>query len=53
MATQTVFEMNYKRIGVASRDWHFRVTSRRASRDYSIPHRPFPTGDPLEPSLYM
>jgi len=22
-------------------------------RDYSIPHRPFPIGGPLEPSLYL
>jgi len=30
----------------------FGVTRRHWSRDYWIPHRPFPIGGPLEPSLY-
>jgi len=31
----------------------FRVTWRHRSCGHSIPHRPFPIGGPLEPSLYL
>jgi len=46
--SQVVCEiMGSKRIGVMS------LTTSYRSRDRPIPHRSFPIGGPLEPSLYM
>jgi len=37
-----------------SRVWPWsRDTWRHRSRDHLIPHRPFPIGRPLQPSLYL
>jgi len=43
--------LSSKRIGVTSLT--FGVTWRHRSRDRLIPHRPFPIGGALEPSLYL